>query len=57
MKGKVTKDILLRVGQGVMRIPRNSDKASPQSQHDHTTPTTKPSPRAVKPKKSQNKHT
>ncbi len=23
MKGKITKDILLRVGKGVMRVPRN----------------------------------
>lgn len=30
MKGKVTKDILLRVGQGVMRIPRDKDEPTPQ---------------------------
>ena len=28
MKGKVTKDILLRVGQGVMRIPRPKDESA-----------------------------
>jgi len=28
MKGKVTKDIFLRVGQGVMRIPRNQENSS-----------------------------
>jgi hypothetical protein len=33
MKGKVTKDILLRVGGGMMRIPRRqSDTASDQPQ-------------------------
>ncbi len=26
MKGKITKDILLRVGKGVMRIPRSKDE-------------------------------
>ncbi len=26
MKGKVTKDIFLRVGQGVMRIPRDTER-------------------------------
>lgn len=26
MKGKVTKDIFLRVGQGVMRIPREIER-------------------------------
>lgn len=25
MKGKITKDIFLRVGQGVMHIPRNQE--------------------------------
>ncbi len=30
MKGKVTKDILLRVGQGVMRIPRDKDESAQQ---------------------------
>lgn len=28
MKGKVTKDIFLRVGQGVMRIPRDKSVVS-----------------------------
>ncbi|MEE4241212.1 MAG: hypothetical protein V2I36_07085 [Desulfopila sp.] len=33
MKGKITKDILLRVGGGVMRIPRRqSETASDQPQ-------------------------
>ncbi len=40
MKGKITKDILLRVGQGVMRIPRDQEGES----HEERTPYS-PSPR------------
>ncbi len=40
MKGKVTKDILLRVGQGVMRIPRDKN----ESAQDKTEPLSPPSP-------------
>ncbi len=35
MKGKVTKDIFLRVGQGVMRIPRNQENTD--RNHDRQT--------------------
>ena len=36
MKGKVTKDILLRVGQGVMRIPRDKVVVSYHDQQPGT---------------------
>lgn len=49
MKGKITKDILLRVGQGVMRIPR--DKAeSAQQKPDSFSPSV---PDLQEPKKKQ----
>jgi hypothetical protein len=40
MKGKITKDILLRVGKGVMRIPRsiNDDANSREPQRFSPTP-------------------
>jgi hypothetical protein len=40
MKGKITKDILLRVGKGVMRIPRsiNDDANSQEPQRFSPTP-------------------
>lgn len=37
MKGKVTKDIFLRVGQGVMRIPRDKADSDLRSQESFTT--------------------
>ncbi len=51
MKGKVTKDIFLRVGQGVMRIPRNQEntgsnkesQASTAKSTDHSTAKLRPS--------------
>jgi hypothetical protein len=43
MKGKITKDILLRVGQGVMRIPRDKTVVAYHDQQPGTdvTPSTK----------------
>lgn len=51
MKGKITKDIFLRVGQGVMRIPRNQENTGRDennapgtpSSTDHTTGKLRPS--------------
>jgi len=51
MKGKVTKDIFLRVGQGFMRIPRNQEdtgsnkesQANTAKSTDHSTAKLRPS--------------
>ncbi len=49
MKGKITKDILLRVGQGVMRIPRDKNETVPQKPDSY--PSTPPD--LHEPKKDQ----
>lgn len=41
-KGKVTKDIFLRVGQGVMRIPRDKDSATTHPPKEQTPPVAPP---------------